>query len=145
MPEQRFDAVVIGAGPGGYPAAIRLGQLKVKTAIIEREYIGGVCLNVGCIPSKAVIHAAKMFEKMGHAEDIGISITGKPTLDMKKLQTWKGGVVTKLTTGVRTLLKGNGVEVIDGKAKLEKPGPDGHRITVQTKAGPQTIITKNIV
>ena len=72
MSEQRFDAVVIGAGPGGYPAAIRLGQLKVKTAVIEREYMGGVCLNVGCIPSKAVIHAAKMFDKMSHADELGI-------------------------------------------------------------------------
>jgi dihydrolipoamide dehydrogenase len=145
MPEQRFDAVVIGAGPGGYPAAIRLGQLKVKTAVIEREYMGGVCLNVGCIPSKAVIHAAKMFDKMGHADELGITIAEKPTLDMKKLQTWKGGVVGKLTSGVRTLLKGNGVEIIDGTAKLEKPGPDGHRITVQTKSGPQTVIAKSIV
>src|SRR5512138_412829 len=145
MPEQNYDAVVIGAGPGGYPAAIRLGQLKIKTAIIEREYMGGVCLNVGCIPSKAVIHAAKMFDKLGHSEDIGITITGKPTLDMKKLQTWKGGVVGKLTGGVRTLLKGNGVEIIEGTAKLEKPGPDGHRITVQSKSGPQTIIAKNVV
>ncbi len=145
MPEQRFDAVVIGAGPGGYPAAIRLGQLKVKTAIIEREYMGGVCLNVGCIPSKAVIHAAKMYEKMGHADDLGISLPGKPTLDMKKLQTWKGGVVNKLTSGVRTLLKGNGVTVIDGTAKLDKSGPDGHRITVTSKNGTETIIAKNIV
>ncbi|MDX2090931.1 MAG: dihydrolipoyl dehydrogenase [Kofleriaceae bacterium] len=146
MPEQRFDAVVIGAGPGGYPAAIRLGQLKVKTAIIEREYIGGVCLNVGCIPSKSVIHAAKMFEKMGHAEDLGIGIASKPTLDMKKLQSWKGGVVNKLTSGVRTLLKGNGVEIIEGNATLGKPGPDGHRITVKAKDGSeQTIIAKNIV
>ncbi len=145
MPEQRFDAVVIGAGPGGYPAAIRLGQLKVKTAIIEREYMGGVCLNVGCIPSKAVIHAAKMYEKMSHADDLGISLPGKPSMDMKKLQAWKGGVVTKLTGGVRTLLKGNGVEIVEGTAKLEKSGPDGHRITVTGKAGTQTIITKNIV
>src|SRR5262245_21822054 len=145
MPEQRFDAVVIGAGPGGYPAAIRLGQLKVKTAVIEREYMGGVCLNVGCIPSKAVIHAAKMYEKMGHADEIGIGISGKPTLDMKKLQTWKGGVVGKLTGGVRTLLKGNGVEIIEGSARLGKSGPDGHRITVTTKQGEQTIIAKNVV
>src|SRR6266699_2981115 len=106
MPEQRFDAVVIGAGPGGYPAAIRLGQLKVKTAVIEREYMGGVCLNVGCIPSKAVIHVAK-------------------------LQSWKTGVVNKLTSGVRTLLKGNGVTIIEGTAKLGKSGPDGHVIKVQ--------------
>jgi len=148
MPEQRFDAVVIGAGPGGYPAAIRLGQLKVKTAIIEREYFGGVCLNVGCIPSKAVIHAAKMYEKMSHADDLGIVLSAKPTLDMSKLQTWKGGVVNKLTGGVRTLLKGNGVTMIEGNAKLEKSGPDGHRITVTGGAGSggtETIIAKNIV
>jgi dihydrolipoamide dehydrogenase len=145
MPEQRFDAVVIGAGPGGYPAAIRLGQLKVKTAIIEREYIGGVCLNVGCIPSKAVIHAAKMFDKLGHSDDIGITITGKPVLDMAKLQSWKGGVVGKLTGGVRTLLKANHVEIIEGSATLGKPGPDGHRITVKTGTGEQTIIAKNVV
>ncbi len=145
MSEQRFDAVVIGAGPGGYPAAIRLGQLKVKTLVIEREYMGGVCLNVGCIPSKAVIHAAKMFEKMSHAGDLGISIPGAPTLDMAKLQQWKGGVVNKLTGGVRTLLKGNGVSILDGSAKLEKSGADGHRITVTTKTGTESIIAKNIV
>src|SRR5574338_1437151 len=145
MPEQRFDAVVIGAGPGGYPAGIRLGQLKVKTAVIEREYMGGVCLNVGCIPSKAVIHAAKMYEKMSHADDLGIQLSAKPTLDMKKLHTWKGGVVNKLTSGVRTLLKGNGVELIEGTARLEKSGPNGHRITVTGKNGTQTIVAKNIV
>ena len=141
MAEQRYDAVVIGAGPGGYPAAIRLGQLKVKTCVIEREYMGGVCLNVGCIPSKAVIHAAKMFDKMGHADELGISIAQKPTLDMSKLQAWKGGVVNKLTGGVRTLLKGNGVEIVEGVAKLDKPGPDGHRI----KVGDRTIVAKNVV
>ena len=98
-----FDAVVIGSGPGGYVAAIRLAQLGKKTAIVEKNATcGGVCLNWGCIPSKAVIHAAKTFEKLGHTEDIGISIPGTPTLDMKKLQQWKGGVVNKLTTGVRT-------------------------------------------
>ncbi|HEX8108149.1 MAG TPA: FAD-dependent oxidoreductase, partial [Kofleriaceae bacterium] len=145
MSEQRFDAVVIGAGPGGYPAAIRLGQLKVKTAIIEREYIGGVCLNVGCIPSKAVIHAAKMFDKLGHSEDIGISIPGKPVLDMARLQAWKGGVVGKLTGGVRTLLKANKVEILEGNATLGKPGPDGHRITVKSASGEQTILAKSVV
>ncbi len=145
MSEQRFDAVVIGAGPGGYPAAIRLGQLKVKTAIIEREYIGGVCLNVGCIPSKAVIHAAKMFDKLGHSEDIGISVPGKPVLDMARLQAWKGGVVQKLTGGVRTLLKANKVEIFEGNATLGKPGPDGHRITVKSASGEQTILAKSVV
>jgi dihydrolipoamide dehydrogenase len=142
--ELRFDAVVIGAGPGGYPAGIRLGQLKVKTAVIEREYVGGVCLNVGCIPSKAVIHAAKTFDKMSHADELGISVA-KPTIDLKKLQAWKGGVVNKLTTGVKTLLKGNGAEVILGKAKLAKSGPDGHRIVVEGEKGTQTIIAKSVI
>ncbi len=144
MSEQRFDAVVIGAGPGGYPTAIRLGQLGVKTAIVEREYMGGVCLNVGCIPSKAVIHAAKTFEKIGHADTLGITV-GKPTIDMAKLQKWKGGVVTKLTSGVRTLLKGNGVEIFDGSARLGAAGPDGHRITITGAKGTQTIVAKNVV
>jgi dihydrolipoamide dehydrogenase len=144
MSEQKFDAVVIGAGPGGYPAAIRLGQLKVKTAVIEREYMGGVCLNVGCIPSKAVIHAAKTFDNMSHADELGISVA-KPTIDLKKLQAWKGGVVNKLTTGVKTLLKGNGAEVILGKAKLAKSGPDGHRIVVEGEKGSQTIIAKSVI
>ncbi len=144
MSAERFDAIVIGAGPGGYPAAIRLGQLKVKTAIIEREYMGGVCLNVGCIPSKAVIHAAKTFDKIGHADALGITV-GKPSIDMGKLQAWKGGVVNKLTSGVRTLLKGNGVDIVDGSAKLGKSGPDGHRITVTGPKGEQTIIAKNVI
>jgi dihydrolipoamide dehydrogenase len=104
-----------------------------------------VCLNVGCIPSKAVIHAAKTFDKIGHSDDIGISITGKPVLDMAKLQSWKSGVVNKLTSGVRTLLKANKVEIFEGSATLGKPGPDGHRITVKTKTGEETIIARSVV
>jgi dihydrolipoamide dehydrogenase len=145
MAEQRFDAIVIGAGPGGYPAGIRLGQLKVKTCVVEREYMGGVCLNVGCIPSKAVIHAAKTFEKIGHADELGIGVAAKPTIDMKKLQAWKGGVVNKLTGGVKTLLKGNGAEIVMGKARLGKPGPDGHRVIVESSTGTQTLVAKNVV
>lgn len=145
MSEERFDAVVIGAGPGGYPTGIRLGQLKVKTAVVEREYMGGVCLNVGCIPSKAVIHAAKMFDKMGHAEDIGISIASKPVIDMKKMQAWKGTVVNKLTSGVRTLIKGNGSTIVEGTARLAKSGPDGHRVIVTSSKGETTLVAKNVV
>ena len=145
MAEQRFDAVVIGAGPGGYPTGIRLGQLKVKTAIIEREYMGGVCLNVGCIPSKAVIHAAKTFDKLGHSDEIGIAITGKPTLDMKKMQAWKGTVVNKMSSGVKMLLKGNGAEIFDGAATFVSSGPDGHRIEISSSKGKETIIAKNVV
>src|ERR1700760_1240051 len=139
MSEQRFDAVVIGAGPGGDPAAIRIRPLKGETPIIEREYYGGVCLNVGCIPSKAVIHAAKTFDKLGHASDIGISIPGKPALDVAKLQSWKTGVVNKLTGGVRTLLKANKVEIFEGSATLGEAGPDGHQIAIKSASGEQTI------
>jgi dihydrolipoamide dehydrogenase len=146
MAEQRFDAVVIGAGPGGYPAGIKLGQLKVKAAIVEREYMGGVCLNVGCIPSKAVIHAAKTFEKLSHASDIGITVAAAPAIDMAKMQAWKGGVVTKLTTGVRTLLKGAGTEIVMGSAKLAKGGSDGHKILVTGADGKvTTLVTKNVI
>ena len=145
MAEQRFDAVVIGAGPGGYPAGIKLGQLKVKAAVVEREYMGGVCLNVGCIPSKAVIHAAKMYEKIAHANELGIGITGAPTLDMTKLQAWKGGVVSKLTGGVKTLLKANGTEVISGHAKLARGGGDGHKVIVTGPGGETTLLAKNVI
>jgi len=145
MSELRFDAVIIGAGTGGYPTGIRLGQLKVKACVVEREYWGGVCLNVGCIPSKAVIHAAKTFDKLSHADELGISVGSKPTIDMTKLQAWKGGVVSKLTGGVKTLLKGNGCETVFGKARFQKSGPDGHRITVETDKGPQTLIAKSVV
>jgi dihydrolipoamide dehydrogenase len=144
MSEVRVDAVVIGGGPGGYPCGIRLGQLKIKAAVVEKQYWGGVCLNVGCIPSKAVIHAAKTFEKIGHADDLGITV-GKPTIDMAKLQAWKGGVVGKLTGGVKTLLKGNGTQVIEGTAKLAKPGPDGHRVIVDGPSGQTTIIARSVV
>jgi len=140
----RVDAVVIGAGPGGYVAGIRLGQLKKKALVVEKDRPGGVCLNVGCIPSKALINASKLYDKLRHGGDIGI-LADNPRVDMPKMQGWKDEVVGKLTGGVRTLLKGNGVEIVEGAAKLEQPGPDGHRITVTSKAGTQTIVAKSVV
>lgn len=144
MAEHRFDAVIIGAGPGGYPTGIRLGQLGVKAAVIEKEYWGGVCLNVGCIPSKAVIHAAKTFEKIGHADDLGITV-GKPVIDMKKMQAWKGGVVTKMKNGVQQLLKGNKCDMLNGDARFVSAGADGFRLAVKTATGEDTVIAKNVV
>jgi len=117
----KYTAIVLGAGPGGYPAGIRLGQLGVKTLVIEREYWGGVCLNVGCIPSKALITAAKRLEEVTHAESMGIELTGTATMNMTKLQAWKGTVVNRLTGGVRTLLKGNKVDMAQGEAKFVGP------------------------
>lgn len=120
METKKFDAVVIGAGPGGYVCAIRLAQLGKKTAIIERDNVGGVCLNVGCIPSKALIKASTMFEKMQKASDMGFQVKGVD-VNFGALQEWKHGVVTKLTGGVAQLLKGNKVEIIKGDARFVGP------------------------
>jgi dihydrolipoamide dehydrogenase len=116
---QKFDAVVIGAGPGGYVCAIKLGQLGIKTAIIEKEYLGGVCLNVGCIPSKALIHAGNFYDKIknGHAKELGINVEVK-SFNLKELITWKNKIVQKLTSGIEMLLKANKVEIIRGEAKF---------------------------
>ncbi|MGE0707090.1 MAG: dihydrolipoyl dehydrogenase [Planctomycetota bacterium] len=118
---ERFDAVVIGSGPGGYVCAIRLGQLGKKTALIERGDLGGVCLNWGCIPSKAVIHAAELREEMQHAADFGIGSGGEVPIDLPKLRAWKQGIIKKLHQGISGLLKGAGVTLIKGTATLTSP------------------------
>ncbi|HUK66763.1 MAG TPA: dihydrolipoyl dehydrogenase, partial [Anaeromyxobacteraceae bacterium] len=120
MATKRFDAVVIGAGPGGYVAAIRLAQLGKKTALVDREALGGVCLNWGCIPSKALIAAANVVEDLRGAADRGIA--GEAKVDVAKLRAFKDEVVKKLVGGVGLLEKGNGVEVVKGKANFL--GPD---------------------
>ena len=117
---KNFDVCVIGAGPGGFVAAIRSAQLGLKTVIIERENLGGVCLNVGCIPSKAMITAAHFLHRLEHqASDMGIEISGKPKLNMKKLVSWKQSVCDKMSGGVAQLLKGNQVEIISGEAEFK--------------------------
>jgi dihydrolipoamide dehydrogenase len=121
MENMRVDALVIGAGPGGYVAGIRLGQLGKKALVVERDKAGGVCLNVGCIPSKALINAAKLYEKMTHGAAIGI-LMDNPRVDVAKMQAWKDGVVAKLTNGVRQLLKANACDWRSGQAKLLAPG-----------------------
>src|SRR5687767_3243577 len=112
-----YDAIVLGGGPGGYVCAIRLGQLGIKTACIEEEEFGGVCLNWGCIPSKALIANAHFVEKSKHIADHGIAVSGV-SVDVGKMQAWKSGIIKKLTTGVRGLVKSNGGVTIDGRGKL---------------------------
>ena len=114
------NTVVVGAGPGGYPCAIRLGQLGVDTLCIEKDNWGGVCLNVGCIPSKALITAGKRMDEIRKADTMGISV-GEPSIDMLKLQAWKQGIVEKLTGGVSHLLKANKVETLKGTATFTGP------------------------
>lgn len=114
---ETFDTVVIGSGPGGYVCAIRLGQLGKKIALVEREKIGGVCLNVGCIPSKALITASKFVKNARSAGKMGISVDLK--IDLSKLQSWKQSAVDRLTNGVALLCKSNNVKVIQGDATVE--------------------------
>jgi len=136
----RTDAVVIGSGTGGYPTAIRLGQLGVKCIVVEKEKVGGVCLNVGCIPSKAVIHAAKTFYKMSHSEDIGIKMAAPPVIDWAATIKWKEGVTAKLTNGVRQLLKANGAQLVEGTATFIDPRTvevkkaDGTTVRIEAKS-----------
>ena len=112
-----FDLIVIGSGPGGYHAAIRAAQLGLKTACVEKEFVGGVCLNVGCIPTKALLHVADDIRKAHHAKDFGVTF-GEPQIDLAKVESWKAGIVKKLTGGVSSLLKANKVELITGEAKF---------------------------
>src|SRR5699024_5524213 len=108
------DTLVVGAGPGGYVAAIRAAQLGQKVTIVDKDVLGGTCLNVGCIPSKALIQAGDAVDRAHGSEDMGIT-TEKVTVDFAKVQEWKGGIVNRLTTGVEGLLKGNKVDIVKGE------------------------------
>ena len=112
-----YDLIVIGSGPGGYHAAIRAAQLGLKTACVEKEYVGGVCLNVGCIPTKALLHVAEDLREAKHAKEYGIDF-GEPKIDLKAVDKWKAGVVKKMTGGVKMLFKGNKVDLLEGDAKF---------------------------
>lgn len=112
--------LIIGGGPGGYVTAIRAGQLGIPTILVEGQSLGGTCLNIGCIPSKALIHVAEQFHQTRHHSQhsaLGISVSA-PTLDITKSVEWKDGIVDRLTTGVAALLKKNKVQVINGWAKV---------------------------
>jgi len=136
-----YQAIVIGAGPGGYPCAIRLGQLGIKTLCIEKEYIGGVCLNVGCIPSKALINASETYQQMKHADVMGFQFEGDVSVDMAKLQAWKESVVKKLTGGVGTLLKANKVDVEMGTAHII----DAHTVEIRSSEGTKKVTCDHLV
>lgn len=139
MATKTCDAVVIGGGPGGYVCSIRLGQLKQKVICVEKEEVGGVCLNWGCVPSKALIAASHTYEKAKDGASMGL-IVDNVRVDAVKMQEWKGGIVKKLTSGVRGLLKGNGAELIIGEARVTSPTTvevttkEGTKETIQAKA-----------
>src|SRR5205085_9820940 len=132
-----YDVVVIGTGPGGYVAAIRASQLGFKTAVIEKESLGGICLNWGCIPTKALIKSAQVYEYIKHSKDFGIEASGTPNFEavIKRSRA----VADKMSKGVQFLMKKNKIDVImgfgklAGKGKIEVTGNDNQKQTVEAK------------
>lgn len=121
MTAQKFDMVVLGSGPGGYVAAIRAAQLGYKTAVIERAELGGICLNWGCIPTKALLRSAEVFHNMKHAADYGL-VAGQLGFDIDKVVSRSRGIAGQLSAGIKHLMKKNKITVIEGNGKLVKPG-----------------------
>jgi dihydrolipoamide dehydrogenase len=117
-----YDILIIGGGPGGYVAAIRAAQLGFKTAVVEREHLGGICLNWGCIPTKALLRSAEVFQLLNHAKDFGLTVEGKIGFDPAAVVKRSRAVSAQLNSGVGFLLKKNKVDVIWGEATITKPG-----------------------
>ena len=128
--QNEYDVVVIGGGPGGYVAAIRASQLGMRAAVVEKEHLGGICLNWGCIPTKALLRAAELRHNLEHLSDYGIEITGNITVDLEKVVKRSRGVAARLSSGVAHLLKKNKVDVVEGTATLRGKSADKHIIAI---------------
>jgi len=141
MQELSTKVLIIGGGPGGYVAAVRAGQLGLETVLVEDQKLGGTCLNIGCIPSKAIIHAAEAYYQArgGHTDAFGLTTTAQ--LDFQKTRAWKDGIVGKLSGGVGFLLHKNKVKVIDGRADIV----DGKTCVVSGKNGAIRIKSEHLV
>ena len=139
-----FDLIVIGSGPGGYVAAIRAAQLGLKTAIVEREQLGGICLNWGCIPTKALLKSGEVFETLSHLSDYGLAADA-PRFDFAKVIERSRGVSKQLNGGVGFLMKKHKIEVIEGSARLERGAP-APKVIVDLKAGgSRTVQAKSVI
>jgi dihydrolipoamide dehydrogenase len=139
-----FDLVIIGAGPGGYVSAIRASQLGMKVAIVEREALGGVCLNWGCIPTKALLKSGELYETLGHLDDYGLSVTGR-SYDFTKVIERSRGVSKQLSSGVAFLMKKHKITVIEGTAKLEKSTPSPKVVVALKAGGSRTVQAKHVI
>ena len=140
MAAQTFDVIVIGSGPGGYVAAIRAAQLGQKVAIVERESLGGICLNWGCIPTKALLRSAEVFHLMHRAKEFGLSVTGVD-FDLNAVVARSRGVAKQLSGGIGHLMKKNKITVFMGVATLPKPGV----VSVKTDKGTEELTAKAII
>ena len=138
-----FDVIVIGAGPGGYVTAIRASQLGLKTAIVERENLGGVCLNWGCIPTKALLKSGEVYEQLGHLDAYGLAAQNR-SYDFTKVIERSRAVAKQLSSGVDFLMKKHKIEVVDGEARLEKGSP-APKVIVKLKAGGERTLTAKSV
>lgn len=137
-----YDVLIIGSGPGGYVTAIRSAQLGFKTAIVEREHLGGICLNWGCIPTKALLRTAEIYHYMQHAKDYGLKIEGKVAFDPADIVKRSRGVSGRLNGGVGFLMKKNKIDVIWGEAKLTKAGEVEVAATKKAAMQPQHPVPK---
>lgn len=140
-----FDIIIIGGGPGGYVSAIRAAQLGLKVGLVEEAELGGICLNWGCIPTKALLHTAEVMDEIRHAGDLGIKV-GKPSFDLDAVILRSRAVSQQLNRGVTMLLKKNKVVVFEGRAELLGAGKGGHRVAVRKKdKGDEEIFGKHII
>src|ERR1700755_81287 len=121
MPDTSFDIIIIGSGPGGYVTAIRAAQLGFKTAIVEKSYLGGICLDSGCIPTKALLRSAEIYHYMQHAKGYGLK-ADNVSYDAARGVERSRGVSNRLNDGVGFLMKKNKVQIIGGEASIEAPG-----------------------
>ncbi|MGD9479008.1 dihydrolipoyl dehydrogenase [Shinella sp. G-2] len=142
---QSYDVIVIGSGPGGYIAAIRAAQLGLKTAIVEREHLAGICSNWGCIPTKALLRSAEIFHYAQHPGDYGVKIEGAVTPDLKAIVARSRGIAQRMNGGVGFLMKKNKVDVIWGEAKITKPGEIVVSKTTKAIQQPQAPVPKNVL
>ena len=131
---KKFDLIVIGGGPGGYVGAIRASQLGKKVAVIEKENLGGVCLNWGCIPTKALLRAAELKQNISHLGEFGIDIKGEIEINLERVVARSRKVAQRLSGGVSHLMKKNKISVFNGVAKIEKKTPKGWQIAVSEKS-----------
>ncbi|MEK1862872.1 MAG: dihydrolipoyl dehydrogenase, partial [Rhizobium leguminosarum] len=154
---ESYDVIIIGSGPGGYVAAIRASQLGLKTAIVEREHMGGICLNWGCIPTKALLRSAEVLDHANHFKDFGLVLEGTVKPDAKAVVGRSRAVSARLNAGVGFLMKKNKIDIIWGEAKITKPGEivvgkaskpvvePQHPLPKNVKSGEGTYTAKHII